>query len=143
MPTHNTKETELLALIIRIMLSSKREDYYVEDYLKELQDVLDEVDDQVYIRLGEVCGMDEPEVKAKGGLDNINLRLHKIEDSLEKSLNALEYIKEPTPQAEVEGDTKPNIEGTIPSMNYTTDRLTKVSDAIATAISKIRYGQGE
>ena len=41
MPTHNTKETELLALIIRIMLSSKREDYYVEDYLKELNDVLD------------------------------------------------------------------------------------------------------
>ena len=34
----------------------------------------------------------------KGGLDNIQQRLCKVEDSFEKTLTSLNYIREPKPQ---------------------------------------------
>ncbi len=77
---------------------------------------------------------------SKGGLDNIQQHLCKIETSLEKTLSSLNYIKEPTPTSENDSSEKIESEGTIPSITHTAGRLQKLVDSIATTVSVIRYG---
>ncbi len=77
---------------------------------------------------------------SKGGLDSIQQHLCKIENSLEKTLGSLNYIKEPTPSATSEDQAKADSEGTVPSITHTASRLQKLADNIATTVSVIRYG---
>ena len=83
--------------------------------------------------------MDEVGEK-KGGLDNIQQKLCKIEDSLDKTLGSLQYIREPQPRTESDEAKKADSDGTIPSITHTADRLQKIADNIAGTVSSIRYG---
>lgn len=83
--------------------------------------------------------MDNAET-SKGGLDNIQQQLCKIENSLEKLLGSLNYVREPTPSADSEDEAKTDSEGTIPSITHTVGRLQKLAESLATTVSVIRYG---
>ena len=83
--------------------------------------------------------MDNAET-SKGGLDNIQQQLCKIENSLEKTLGSLNYVKEPTPSDKCDEESKIDSEGTIPSITHTVGRLQKLSESLATTVSAIRYG---
>lgn len=76
----------------------------------------------------------------KGGLDNIQQRLCKVEDSFEKTLTSLNYIREPKPQECDDEATKAETEGTIPSIVHTVDRLQRLADNMASTLTAIRYG---
>lgn len=76
----------------------------------------------------------------KGGLDNLNSKLHKIEGSLTKTLTSLDYVREPSPSGDKDSESKASIEGTVPSLNYTTDRLSRLAESIAKSVQVIRHG---
>ena len=79
-------------------------------------------------------------VTQKGGLDAIQQNLCKIEDSFEKTLHSLNYIREPTPTTENDESPKADSEGTVPSITHTVSRLQKLAESLATTVSVIRYG---
>ena len=76
----------------------------------------------------------------KGGLDNLNSKLHKTEESLTKTLTSLDYVKEPSPSGDQDTESKASIEGTMTSLNYTADRLTRLAESLAKTVSTIRHG---